>query len=104
MICRGPAFSPSYDLAFPPTPNPPPVKLDRRHTGRLRNIDILLMGGGEAGGVRAESYDGDKAWSSINHLILSGEQGPCSGKSLKTQAISRWSHFGHLWVRRKNRR
>jgi hypothetical protein len=31
-----------------------------------------MGGGGGGGGGRAESHDGEKAWSSINPLILSG--------------------------------
>jgi hypothetical protein len=30
------------------------------------------MEDGEKGGQGAQSYDGEKAWSSIDHLILSG--------------------------------
>ncbi len=66
-------FSPwLYDLAPPPSPPPllsPVSKLYRRHTGSLRMIDNLLTG--ERGGAR--SHDREKAWSSLNHSILSGE-------------------------------
>jgi hypothetical protein len=48
-------------------PPPPPPKLGRRQTGSLRKRDNLLMG--EWGGAKA--YDGEKAWSSINHTIFS---------------------------------
>jgi hypothetical protein len=52
----------------------PVSKPDRRHTGRLIYIytDNLLTGEGEEGGAGAKSYDSKKAWSSINHSILSG--------------------------------
>jgi hypothetical protein len=51
---------------------PPLSKLERRHTGRLR--DNLLKGGKRGGGGRgAKSYDDKKAWSSINHSKLYGE-------------------------------
>jgi hypothetical protein len=66
------AFSP-YDLVTPQPTSPSPVrKLDWRHTGRLRKGDNLLTeeGGWDGGG--AKSYDGEKAWSHINHSILSG--------------------------------
>ncbi len=43
------------------------IKLDRRHTGRLRKRVNLLTG--EGGG--AKSCDAKKAWSSINHSIVS---------------------------------
>ncbi len=51
-----------------PSPPPPsPVnKLDRRNTGRLRKRDKLLVG------EVAISFDGEKAWSSLYHSILSG--------------------------------
>jgi hypothetical protein len=59
------AFSPSYDSApfLPPPPSSPVSKPDRQHTGRLRKRDNLLTGEGGGG---AKSYDGEKAWSSIN--------------------------------------
>jgi hypothetical protein len=53
-------------LAPPASPPPLDPKLDRRHTGRLRKRDNLLTG--ERGGTK--SYDGEKAWSSINHSIF----------------------------------
>jgi len=64
MNYRGPAFSASYDWLVPH----PLSKLDRPHIGRLRKRDILPTG--EGGG--AVSYDGKRAWFSINHSILSG--------------------------------
>jgi hypothetical protein len=54
MIYRGPNFLAVYDSA--------PEK-ERQLADR--------MGGGEEGGRGAESYDGEKVWSSINHSILS---------------------------------
>jgi hypothetical protein len=48
-------------------------RLDRRQIARLKKRDNLLTRGGRRrprGG--AKSYDGEKAWSSINHSILSG--------------------------------
>ncbi len=63
-----------YDLAPPLTSSSPsPVsKLDRRHTGRPRKRDHMLTGKGGKGWRRSQSYDSEKAWSSINHSILSG--------------------------------
>jgi hypothetical protein len=52
--------------------SPPPRQLDRRHTGRLRKIDNFLTGEGGWDGGGAKSWDGEKAWSSINHSILFG--------------------------------
>jgi hypothetical protein len=51
-------------LALQP-PHPPSLvsKLDRRHTGIFRKRDNMLTG---------EAYDREKAWSHINHSILSG--------------------------------
>ncbi len=68
-MCPPPGFGSS-----PPPPHPLKFsKLDRRHKGRLRKRDDLLTGErGEGCGGGAKSYHGEKAWSSINHLILSG--------------------------------
>ncbi len=66
------------DQAFLPyrrsSPTPDPLsqvrKLDRRHTGRLRKRNNILLGDGGQGGVGGDkSYDGEKAWSSVNHSI-----------------------------------
>ncbi len=62
-------------ICFSTTPPPPlPVsKLDRRHTGRLRKRDNLLTGERRKGvGEEPNTCDHKKAWSSINHSILSG--------------------------------
>ncbi len=60
------AFSPSYDVA------PPVSKLDRRHTGRPgRRENLLTVKGEERDREGAESYDHKKAWSYMNHSILS---------------------------------
>jgi hypothetical protein len=56
------AFSPSHDLA--PPPPPPPLSL---HVCSRSSL-LTGEGGGEGG---AKSYGGEKAWSSMNHLILS---------------------------------
>jgi hypothetical protein len=90
MIYSGPGFiAVIYDLAPPPPLLPPPVsKLDWRHTGRL--IDNLLKGVGEGVGERAISYDGEKAWSSINHSILSGVR-------IKQGHLQK-THFEHLFA------
>jgi hypothetical protein len=55
---------------LPPSPVSKPCQ---RHTGRLRKRDKLLAGrsGMEGDGLVAESYDSRKAWSSINHSMLS---------------------------------
>jgi hypothetical protein len=69
MIYRGPGFPRFYDLA-PRPPSPlPDSKLAQWHTGRLTKRDNLLTG--EGGGWAEYSYDGEKAWSSVNYLILS---------------------------------
>jgi hypothetical protein len=72
---EGQAFPPPYDLApRPPLPPPSPVsKLVRRHTGRLRKRYNLLMGEGLKGLGEEQNHTTDeKAWSAINHSILSG--------------------------------
>jgi hypothetical protein len=48
------------------SPPLPVSKLDRRHRGRLRKRDNLVLGEGRVGEREgAKSYDGEKAWSSI---------------------------------------
>jgi hypothetical protein len=71
---QGQAFFRSYDSAPRPPQTPSPdSELDRQHTGRLRKRGSLLTGEEEAGGgCGAESYDGKKAWPSINYSIVSG--------------------------------
>ncbi len=63
MFYRGPdILAVVWFTVVPPHPSYPPSlvsKPDWRHKGRLSNR-------------RAETYDGEKAWSSINHSILSG--------------------------------
>jgi hypothetical protein len=60
-------------LAPPPPPPLSPVsKLDRRHTGRLKKRDKLLREEGVGEEPNHKSYDGEKAWFSINPSILSG--------------------------------
>ncbi len=74
------AFSPPSDLIPPP---PPPYC--HAHTGRLIKRDSLLTedGGGGVGGG-SKSYDGEKAWFSVNHSIPSGWR--CS--ALETRSVS----------------
>ncbi len=55
-----------------PHPFPTISDIDRRHTGRMRKRDNLLTEKGGGGGGGAKSCDGEKAWTSINHSILSG--------------------------------
>ncbi len=63
------AFSP-YDLAPPPPLSLPPCKLDRQH--RKTDKNKLLTGEvGRVGEEPTKPYDGEKAWSSKNYLILS---------------------------------
>jgi hypothetical protein len=48
-------------VGFGLAPSPSPIrKLDRRHTGRLRMRDNLLMGERGEGGGGAKLYDGEK--------------------------------------------
>jgi hypothetical protein len=54
-------------------PPPLPPSSDRQHIGRLKKRDNFLMGEeGEEVGGGAKSYDGEKAWVSINYSKLSG--------------------------------
>jgi hypothetical protein len=53
-------------------PLPPPVrKFEWRHTERLRKRGNLLAGERRAGGSQT-SENGEIAWSSVNHSIISG--------------------------------
>ncbi len=73
VIYRGPGF---LAVVIWQLPHPlSPLKVSSTgDTGRLRKGDNLQLAdgsGGEMVGVGDKFYDGDKAWSSINHLILS---------------------------------
>jgi hypothetical protein len=65
----------SYDLATLPHPPPPPREqvVSLSHSSCVAPVKQTEWRGrrGE-GGVGAISCDGEKAWSSINHSILSG--------------------------------
>jgi hypothetical protein len=70
ILCRGPGFSRSCDLA-PRQPPPPAIPCRQRarprQTGRQGKWDNLMtVEGGRRGGRAAYSYDRKKAWSSIN--------------------------------------
>ncbi len=73
VISRGPGFFPV--VWFGSYPIQPTLPGQQRHTGRLRKRDNLLTGEGRGGGGGAKSHDGENAWSSINHSILSGRGG-----------------------------
>ncbi len=62
-------FSPSYDLA-------PPPPIFRQQVVFLSqscvlSVELTDVRGGEGGGGVAKSYDIKKAWSCVNHSILS---------------------------------
>ncbi len=57
-------------LLPPPSPLPSASVFFRIFLVRRHAVE-LTDGSGGGGGEGAESYDGEKAWSSINHLILS---------------------------------
>ncbi len=72
---RDRAFLPSYDLAPPPTPFPPPL-LPVSSTGDTQRDWVkerqLAFGRGGMGGGGAKFRRQREAWSSTNHSILSG--------------------------------
>ncbi len=72
MICRGPGFlAVVWFGSFPPPPSPV-SKLDRRHIQEDWERETTCWGRGGGGkAIGAKSYDGEKAWSSINQSILS---------------------------------
>jgi hypothetical protein len=82
-------------LAHPLTS--PVRKLDRRYTGSLRRETICIRERGEGEGG-AKLYDGEKAWSSINHsklsclqhyqiLGLTAQKNPCKQASFFIQGL-----------------
>ncbi len=67
-IIEDQTFSPSYDSA----PFPSLSRLQVVSLSPSSSVSpVELDGGGE--GVEAKSYDGEKAWSYINHSILSDQ-------------------------------
>jgi hypothetical protein len=64
---RVPGFSPSYNLAPPPTPESSTGVTQEERQRQL--ADARREGGGWG---EDRSYDGEMAWSSINPSILSG--------------------------------
>ncbi len=65
------AFSPSYQLA--PSPPPPPYQpvVSFSQSSCVSQAELTKRKGRGEGWGGAKSYDGGKAWSSINHSILS---------------------------------
>ncbi len=62
LFYRGPGFLSVIWFGSPPTGD---IQEEQEREA------TSLGGGGEKGGGGAKSYDGDKAWSSINHSTLS---------------------------------
>jgi hypothetical protein len=63
------AFSPPNDVAPPPPPFPPLLPSVSSTADTQKEIQVP---DGRGGRGWTKSYDGKKAWSSINHSILSG--------------------------------
>ncbi len=78
MIPKGPGFLAVVWFGSSPTPFPPLLSASCLFFLSLPvcRRSSLLTGEGGGGGGGAKSYDGEKAWLSINHSILSvqGEQ------------------------------
>jgi hypothetical protein len=70
MIHRWPGFLADVWFGSSPTPLSPPL-LSKSSTVDTQEAWHLLTG--EGGGREAESHDCKKAWSSINHSILSAQ-------------------------------
>ncbi len=79
-----------------PTPPPPPVsELDLRLKGRLkRESTCWLERVGGWGGRGAESYNGEKAWSSINNLKFSASSPLAAAADKLTPDLSLWCTRG----------
>ncbi len=71
MIYRGPGFLAFVWLTHPPLPPPLVSKLDLWHTEKIRKRDKFMKGEEEREWGRSQSYESEKAWSSVNHLIFS---------------------------------
>ncbi len=69
-------FSPPYKFGSFPPPLPAHLITSVSSTSvtHSKNESQLADGIGDGGGAKA--YDGEKAWSSINHSILSGPEDP----------------------------
>ena len=84
MIYKGPGILAVLWSGSCPTPSPlSGRKLDRRHIGRLRKRDNLPTEGGREERGGAESYDGENAWSSVNHSIIGKLDGRHIGRRRK---------------------
>ncbi len=66
MIYREPGFLAAVCFGSSPTPSP----LSVSHSSCVAGRAYWLERGDVGGGRGAQSYDGEKAWSSINHSIL----------------------------------
>jgi hypothetical protein len=75
MIHRGPDSLVVVRFGYTRSPHPPPLPAEALpatliHAEKERQVAEGKGGGGSVRGV--ESYDRKKAWSSINHSVLSG--------------------------------
>jgi hypothetical protein len=95
MISRGPGFLLDDDSApWPPLFPPPPLQSPTCLSFSVEFTDG--KGGGGVVGRGAKSYDGEKAWLSIKHSILSGQSillctpslpAPCWGRGGRGYAL-----------------
>ncbi len=87
MIYRDQAFSTTYDMALPPpTAHPLPSKSSTSDTQEdWEREDNLLMGWGRRWGM-SQIIRCEKAWSSLNHSILSTQWQEKGGGSIELLA------------------
>ncbi len=89
------AFSPSYDWVLPHLLPPPFSKLSLFLSLHVSIGEITDRKGGREGGG-ANSYDREKAWSSINHSILSGQPVRCKKCLQRCKNVCMNKHTGQL--------
>jgi hypothetical protein len=72
MVYRGSGFLDVVFFGSSPTPYPPHPSVITLSLSSYVLLVELTDGEGGGGGRGAKSYDGEKAWSSTKHSILSG--------------------------------
>ncbi len=88
IIYRGPGFLAVVWFGSSPTLPHPVSKLSLFLSHPVCRLSNLLTGEGGGGGEGARLYVGEKAWSSINHSIISVLLNTVTDKTSRQQVIS----------------